>query len=140
MFVILDTNHYRELAAQTSLGLALQQRLEEQGCDAFTTLVTIQEVTQGWLAEINRRQAGRDQLQAYKQFHLAIRSFENITLLPFDEEAAEQFHRPQALRLNVGTMDLKIAAIAMSHAALLLSRNLRDFTRVPGLRLENWLD
>ena len=37
-------------------------------------------------------------------------------------------------------MDLKIAAIALSHAALLLSRNLVDFTRVPGLRVENWLD
>jgi tRNA(fMet)-specific endonuclease VapC len=37
-------------------------------------------------------------------------------------------------------MDLKIAAIALSHEALLLSRNLRDFNSVPDLRVENWLD
>jgi tRNA(fMet)-specific endonuclease VapC len=37
-------------------------------------------------------------------------------------------------------MDLKIACIALAHEALLLSRNLVDFEKVPGLRVENWLD
>jgi len=37
-------------------------------------------------------------------------------------------------------MDLKIAAIARSHDALLLSRNLVHFALVPGLKVENWLD
>jgi tRNA(fMet)-specific endonuclease VapC len=36
-------------------------------------------------------------------------------------------------------MDLKIAAIALVHDALLLSANLRDFRKVPGLRVESWL-
>ena len=37
-------------------------------------------------------------------------------------------------------MDLKIAATALVQNALLLSANRRDFERVPGLRVENWLD
>lgn len=37
-------------------------------------------------------------------------------------------------------MDLKIAAICIAHDAMLLSRNLVDFEKVPGLRVENWLD
>jgi tRNA(fMet)-specific endonuclease VapC len=37
-------------------------------------------------------------------------------------------------------MDLKLAAIALIHDALLLTANRRDFERVPGLRFENWLD
>ncbi len=37
-------------------------------------------------------------------------------------------------------MDLKIAAITLAHDALLLTRNIADFERVPGLRAENWLD
>lgn len=41
---------------------------------------------------------------------------------------------------RIGTMDLKISAIALSHDALLLSRNLVHFQQVPGLKIENWLD
>jgi tRNA(fMet)-specific endonuclease VapC len=35
-------------------------------------------------------------------------------------------------------MDLKIAAIALIHDALLLSANLRDFQQVPALRVADW--
>jgi len=35
-------------------------------------------------------------------------------------------------------MDLKIAAIALEHQALVLSGNLRDFHQVPGLHVEDW--
>jgi tRNA(fMet)-specific endonuclease VapC len=48
--------------------------------------------------------------------------------------------RLRRLRIRIGTQDLKIAAIALSRDALLLSANLRDFQRVPGLRVENWLE
>ena len=36
-------------------------------------------------------------------------------------------------------MDLKIAAIALAGDAVLLAANLRDFEKVPMLRIENWL-
>lgn len=140
MFVILDTNHFRELVLETECGLRLRKRLLDNDADAFTTVVTAQEVTQGWIAEINRRSAGQEQVSAYEQFLIALRSLEGIVLLPFDTEAAEIFHTfPTSLR-RIGTMDLKIAAIACSHGALLLSRNLRDFAQVPDLKVENWLD
>jgi predicted nucleic acid-binding protein len=35
-------------------------------------------------------------------------------------------------------MDLKIAAIVLSQAATLLSKNLADFGKVPDLRVEDW--
>ncbi len=140
MFVILDTNHYRELLHETLLGQRLTDRLNECGADAFTTIVTVQEITQGWTAEINRQKTGRDQIQAYAQFENAIHDLADITILSFDLQAAEVFHAwPTSLRRS-GTMDLKIAAIAKSHNALLLSRNLKHFNLVPDLRVENWLD
>jgi len=46
--------------------------------------------------------------------------------------------RPQ--RIRIGTMDLKIAAIALIYDALLLSANLRDFQQVPDLRVANWIN
>jgi len=140
MFVILDTNHYREWVHKTSLGARLQRRLEDADADVFITVITAQEVTQGWAAEINRKRSGRDQVPAYHQFMAALKAFEKITILPFDEEAAGEFHRQQKSVKKAGPMDLKIAGIAISHDARLLSRNLAHFTHIPGLRVENWLD
>lgn len=37
-------------------------------------------------------------------------------------------------------MDLKIACIALEYDAVVLTRNSVDFAKVPGLRIENWLD
>lgn len=45
----------------------------------------------------------------------------------------------RAQRIRIGTMDLRIASIVMSKGAILLSRNLTDFAKVPGLRVEDWL-
>jgi tRNA(fMet)-specific endonuclease VapC len=44
----------------------------------------------------------------------------------------------KALRLNVRLMDLRIAAVAMENQALVVTRNRRDFGRVPGLSVEDW--
>jgi tRNA(fMet)-specific endonuclease VapC len=140
MFVVLDTDHYSAIIHETPLLANLHRRISEAGADVFTTIVTVQEITQGWAAEINRRKQGRDQLRAYDQFQNAIEDFARVTILRFDEDAATAFHHLQSVRLRTGTMDLKIAAICVSHSALLLSRNLVDFEKVPGLRVENWLD
>lgn len=61
-------------------------------------------------------------------------------ILPFDDKAATVFHRRQGQRIRVGTMDLKIASICIAHTATLLTRNLADFDKIPGFRVENWLE
>ena len=58
----------------------------------------------------------------------------------FQESAAGRFDELRRQRVRIGTMDLKIAAIALANDALLLTANWRDFAKVPGLRVENWLD
>jgi tRNA(fMet)-specific endonuclease VapC len=59
-------------------------------------------------------------------------------VLNFDESAAERLLHLRRTRIRLGSMDLKIAAIALSRGATLLSRNLADFRRVPGLKIEDW--
>ena len=61
-------------------------------------------------------------------------------MLPWDDDAANRFDGLKSLRQKVGTQDLKIAGICFAHAATLLTRKVADFTPVPGLRVENWLD
>lgn len=64
-------------------------------------------------------------------------------VLPFDESAAEVYGALRAELESQGRRldepDLRIASIALSCRLTLISGNVRHFTRVPGLRLENWL-
>ena len=59
-------------------------------------------------------------------------------VLAFDEQAAVTLHRLRRARIHIGTMDLKIAAIALCHDAMLLSRNLADVRQIPDVWVEDW--
>ena len=140
MFVILDTNHFTELVDQTAAAQRLTDRLQTKEAVSFATIITCQEVFQGWFALINRRKLGDAQVFAYRQLQHSMELLNELVVLPFDHQAAAIFHQLHDQGLRVGTMDLKIAAICMAHDALLLTRNLSDFQKVPGLKVENWLD
>jgi tRNA(fMet)-specific endonuclease VapC len=60
-----------------------------------------------------------------------------IRVVDFGEPAGREFDRLRGLRLSVGTADLKVAAITISQGAVLLSRNLKDFKKIPGLKVED---
>lgn len=64
-------------------------------------------------------------------------------VLPFDETAARHYGGLRAGLERDGRRlaepDLRIAAIALSRDATLVTANVRHFARVPGLRVENWL-
>ena len=64
-------------------------------------------------------------------------------ILPFDEAAAQRYGPLRADLEGAGPRlaepDLRIAAIALSRDATLVTGNVRHFARVPDLRIENWL-
>jgi len=60
-------------------------------------------------------------------------------IISLSETAADLFAELRRQKIRAGSQDLKIAAIAMTEDALLLSANHREFQKVPGLRVENWL-
>ena len=60
-------------------------------------------------------------------------------MLDWTAACAAQFTNVKAAKTRIGTMDLKIASIALANGATLLSRNLDDFQRVPELRVVDWL-
>ena len=61
-------------------------------------------------------------------------------VLPWNDDVIAIHARLHGLRIRIGTMDLRIASIALAQGGILLSRNLRDFERVPDLKVENWLE
>lgn len=139
MFV-LDTNHVSELIYRTTAGLRLLQRLDESVQDTAISAITVEESLRGWLAEIRRQIEPRNQITAYQRLTRQVEVFASWLVLPWDDDAADRFDSLKSLRQQVGTQDLKIACICLAHDTLLLTRNLADFQRVPGLRVENWLD
>jgi tRNA(fMet)-specific endonuclease VapC len=50
----------------------------------------------------------------------------------------ERFEDLRTMRLNIGSMDLRIAAIVREAGCVLVTRNVRDFQRVPELVIEDW--
>ena len=50
MFVVLDSNHFREMTEKTSVGKNLERRIDEHQAAVFTCIVAVEETVQGWLA------------------------------------------------------------------------------------------
>lgn len=67
---------------------------------------------------------------------------ESVMILPFGEAAARQAGRVRALLEKQGTpigaMDYLIAGVALAHSAVLVTHNLAEFSRVPGLICVDW--
>lgn len=137
--IVLDTDHVTHLKFSGSAKrAAILARLEAASREAAITIITVEEQFRGWFAEIGRLRDSRLQGRAYAEVGALLTFFGAWTILQFDDRAADEFDRLGTLRLRLGTMDLKIAAIALVNKALLLSANARDFERVPGLNVANW--
>jgi tRNA(fMet)-specific endonuclease VapC len=139
MFV-LDSDYLSLIdRAGSKLGDFLRRRMGQIGPDEFaTTIVNFDEQTRGWMAVAARARRMKELINAYGRLERHLRVYCPMRILSFDEAAAMRFQGLQASMIRVGTMDLRIAAIVLRHDATLLSRNLVDFQRVPGLKVEDW--
>ena len=103
-----------------------------------TTIVTYEEQTRGWLAYMAKSRDVRHQVKAYDRLKKHLLTYVGFDVLDFDATAADVFADLGRRKLGVGSSDLKIAAITLAQGAVLLSRNLKDFRKVPSVRVEDW--
>lgn len=67
------------------------------------------------------------------------RWLDTLPTLDFDDKAARIFESLAAGSLGkLKRKDLLIASIVFSHNCVLVTRNVKDFQRVPGLKVEDW--
>jgi tRNA(fMet)-specific endonuclease VapC len=104
----------------------------------YVTIVSFEEQTRGWLAQIAKARTKDLKLKAYRRLHVLLRDYCDRSILDMDERSLTKFEALQKQRIRIGTMDLKIGSIALSNGATLLSRNLDDFQKVPDLDVADW--
>ncbi len=115
-----------------------QHVMAHPATDLAITVISVEEQLSGWYALL-RSISRRDHLAiAYQSLANSIPFLAQLTILPFPESAQLRFEQLVALKLNARKMDLRIAANALEHGAIVGTRNLRDFQRVPGLVVQDW--
>ena len=134
--VLLDTDH---VSLHERGHLPLRTRLASfPPEEVAVSVVRVEEILRGRLAILARRAEGEARVHAYTKFLETVQFFSTIPVVPFDMACERQFQALRAMRLRVGSRDLRIAATALVHSVVLITRNRRDFEQVPGLRLDDW--
>jgi len=102
------------------------------------SIISVEEMLQGRLAQVRRAATGDDRVLAYAWLGKTLTFLRAFRVLPFDAQAEQRYAVLAARRLRIGVQDLKIASIALSQGAVLVTRNRRDFGRIAELALEDW--
>jgi tRNA(fMet)-specific endonuclease VapC len=102
------------------------------------TVVTAEEQMRGRLLQIRRARNMEQLTYAYWQFQDTFLDLTQIHILPFDHRAAIHLQNLRPLKIKIGTLDLRIAAITLANNGILITANQRHFGQVPGLSTEDW--
>lgn len=133
---ILDTDHIsllqREDARVTTTVAALPPEA------VAVTVISYEESMRGWLARVNSAQSDAALSFAYAMLAQTQQFYCSLRLLEFDQTSATTFRVLRKRHPRLGSMDLRIAATALTHNAILVTRNTQDFAPIENLRLENW--
>jgi tRNA(fMet)-specific endonuclease VapC len=134
---LLDTDTLSLL--QQGHAVVLQQVNSHPVADSSFSAITLQEQMRGFEARLSRARNHQQTAHAYEMLVTRLLpTWKHFAVLPFSEPAIQRFEQLRSLRLNVGLMDLRIAAIALENGLIVVTRNLRDFNRVPGLITADW--
>ena len=111
----------------------LRQRLQAHRDDVCISAISLAELEYG-VAKSAKKEANRQRLDAF---------LEDLPVLPFENEPARDYGDIKVGLFGAGTpigpLDLLIAAHARALGVTLVTNNRREFDRVPGLSVENWL-
>jgi len=115
-----------------------QRFLQEQPDDTAITVLTVEEQLSGWYTQIRKAKRPDRLAWAYRQLADTIGFLGRMQILTYDEPAIRRYEQLRKAKIRIGRMDLRIAAVVMERGAVLVTRNARDFKKIPGLQFEDW--
>jgi tRNA(fMet)-specific endonuclease VapC len=137
---LLDTDHISILQRQSGPEYAaLAARIaQHQPADLAFSVVSFHEQVLGCHTYLSRARSSADAMRGYAMLWRVLQDFAAAPVLPFDAAAAAVLDGLVAQRVRLVAMDLRIASTALSRGLVVLTRNVRDFGRVPGLVTQDW--
>ena len=136
---ILDTDITSLLLTRHPI---VSQRVIAAGQDVALSIITVQEIFNGWVSRINATDKPDELIYLYGRLERMIALCKKVSILGFDQTAIVQLDRIISINPNLGKKrvqkDMRIAAIALANDAILVTRNTRDFQPVSDLAIENW--
>ena len=87
---------------------------------------------------------GAEKSKAKKKNQAIVENFvSTFEIMPFDEKSCKIYAQIRASLeksgIPIGPMDLLIASICLANNFVLVTNNIKEFGRIKGLKLENWL-
>ncbi|MBD2483466.1 type II toxin-antitoxin system VapC family toxin [Planktothrix sp. FACHB-1365] len=139
---ILDTNQVSALLEGNN---TIKSKLAEiSPNDIAITVVTVQEIFNGWVCKINNTSESKDLVRLYTKLSITLDFFKAVSILNFDETASKIYekliHENRELNKKKLQKDLRIAAITLSVNGIMVTANKKDFSLIPGLVIEDWTD
>ena len=104
-------------------------------------IIVAEEILRGRLNVIRQAEASKSKISVELAYHLleeTIRDLGRVQMLTYTGGAEATYQRWRQAGIRISTHDLRIAAICLVHGVTLISRNRRDFERVPDLAVEFW--
>lgn len=137
---ILDTDHISLFLAGNKSVIA---QVGKHSNDVAITIITVQELLNGWNGKINDPKQADKLSFLYTKLWKTTNFFKAITVLNFDTDAEKCYVKLRQdykfLAKKRIAKDLRIASIALTQNAIVVTRNEKDFAQIPGLTIENWV-
>jgi tRNA(fMet)-specific endonuclease VapC len=137
---LLDTDTLTHLHAGNS---NVTNRLKSTAdVDVGITIITKVEVLRGRIDYLIKAESGESLLKAQELLFRTEELLNDLSIVPIDRAASIEFNRLRDVSKfrKIGRADLLISSIVLANRATLVTRNLRHFKQIPGLKVENWVD
>ncbi len=102
------------------------------------TVLSVEEQLSGWYTRLRRARDVDELAAVYERMTVTASSLGRFQILSFTKPAILRFRQLYALKLGVKKMDLRIAAVTHENNGTVVTRNRRDFQRIPGLAIVDW--
>lgn len=112
----------------------LTRLLRDANDDVYVTVISLDEQLHGAFNEIQNKDA-KVRVRGYRRLREITEDYCRRPMLDYDVAAESIFERLKGLKGRPATKDLRIASIALSHGADLVTANTKDFSKIPGLVL-----